>query len=95
MDVVCKPYGLDQKKTIGGYPKKGWKRTAQYLVGGVLNYCLLHIGIPFKRKGDFSNFAPLELELFKRIKTRSVINYRRSGMMQLLENYLKDMVLMP
>lgn len=88
MEVVCKPYGLDQKKIIGGYPKKGWKRSVQYFVGGVLNYCLLHLGIPFKRKGDFSNFAPLELELFKNIHTRSIINYRRSGMMQLLENYL-------
>lgn len=88
MEVVCKPYGLSQNKIIGGYVKKGWKRTAQYYVGGVLNYCMLHLGMPFKRKGDFSNFAPLELELFKNIKTRDCINYRRAGMMQLLENYL-------
>lgn len=88
MEVICAPFGLSQRKTIGGYVKKGWKRSVQYYVGGVINYLLLHLGIPFKRKGDFSNFAPFELELFKNIKTRSCINYRRSGMMQLLENYL-------
>lgn len=91
MDEIFKAYGLDQRKYIGGYSKRNvYKRKIQYMIGGCINYILLHLGLPFKRKYDFSNFAPFELELFKNIKTRSCINYKRSGMMQLLDQYLVE-----
>lgn len=88
MEVICKPYGLSQKKINWGYSRRPLIRKIQYSMGAVANYVLLHIGIPFKRKQDFSNFAPFELELFKNIKTRSCINYRKGGMMRLLALYL-------
>ena len=88
LNDICAPYGLGQKKTIGGYSSKEWKRKLQYLVGGCINYVLLNIGFPFKRSQDINNFAPLELQLFRNIKSKNLVNYRRSGMMQLLDHYL-------
>ena len=88
MEEVCKPYGLNQKKTLVLYSQSRIKRKIQYSLGGIINYVLLHLGIPFKRQQDYNNFAPLEVELFKRINNHKIINYRRAGMMQLLDNYL-------
>lgn len=88
MNEICAPYGLGQKKSYGGYSMNKWKRQLQYAVGGCLNYLLLNIGVPFKRKQDYNNFAPLELQLFKNIKSKKLVNYRRSGMMQLLDHFL-------
>lgn len=90
MDVICKPYGLSQKKSYGGYSRRPIIRGVQYFAGGIVNYILLHLGIPFKRKQDFSNFAPLELELFRNIKTKKCVNYRKAGMMRLLAIYLVE-----
>lgn len=90
MEDVCKPYGLNQKKTMIAYSQNKTRRKLQYIIGGFINYFVLHLGIPFKRKQDYNNFAPLEVELFKNIKDHSNVNYRRAGMMQLLDNYLLE-----
>lgn len=88
LNTICAPYGIGQKKTIGGYSRSEWKRKLQYTIGGIINFLLLNIGVPFKRKQDFNNFAPFELQLFKNIKSKKLVNYRRSGMMQLLDHFL-------
>ncbi len=90
MEDICKPYGINQKKTIISYSNNKQKRKIQYMLGGLINFIVLHLGIPFKRKQDYNNFAPMEVELFKNIKDHSTINYRRAGMMQLLDNYLLE-----
>lgn len=87
LDDICAPYGIGQKKIICSYSKNRIKAKMQYVVGGLINIMLLNLGIPFRRKQDFNNFAPLAVELFRKLKNKK-INYRRAGMMQLLENYL-------
>lgn len=88
LNDICEKYGLNQKKSWITYSKNPVVEWLQYTAGGIINYTLLHCGIPFKRKQDFNNFAPLELELYKRIQSKNLIVYHRAGLMQLLDHFL-------
>lgn len=90
LNDICKQYGIGQKKTISRYSRKKWKRLLIYNIGGLLNFVLLHLGIPFKRKVDYNNFAPLEVELFKKIKTKNCIYYKKSGFGHMLCHFIME-----
>lgn len=87
LNYLCKDYGIGQKKTVVGYSNNRFKKKFQYLVGGTLNWLLLHIGVPFKRKFDFNNWAPLELLLYKNLKTKKTVVYQHAGLISLLTQY--------
>lgn len=87
LDHVCSKYGIGQKKTVVGYSKNKAKRRLQYFAGGIINWILLHIGIPFKRKYDFNNWAPLELLLYKNLLSRKTVRYHKAGLVNLLTQY--------
>ena len=90
MEEICKPYGLNQKKTICLYSSNRWKRRIQYAIGGFLCCIFLNIGIPFRRKQDFNNFSVFELELFKRLKTKRLVRYKKAGAVHMICHYLSE-----
>ena len=59
-----------------------------YLGGSILAAILYNIRIPFRRKYDYSNFAPLELELFKRFTNKKALKYSKAGLSLLLNRYI-------
>lgn len=87
LESVCSKYGLGQKKYVAKYSEHQYIEEIMYKVGGVICYLLLNIGIPFKRKYDYNNFAPYELQLFKKLLTRETVSYERASLFHLLNQY--------
>ena len=77
-------YGVDDKKIVAVHSKSTLITNFKYIIGGLVTKILYPLGIPLKRKVDFNNFAPLEIEVYKRIKNKSIINYNRAALTQLL-----------
>ena len=88
LNHVCDEYGIGQKKKLAVYSKKKLVKEIQHLGGSVISFILLHIGVPFRRSYDINNFAPLELELFKGLKKRKWVSYRKAGLALLLNQYV-------
>jgi asparagine synthase (glutamine-hydrolysing) len=87
LDDLCSVYGIGQRKTVVGYSKNIVKKRIQYLVGGSINWILLHVGIPFKRKYDYNNWAPLELMLWQNLPSKKTVVYQKAGLINLLTQY--------
>ena len=87
LEKLCSPYGIDQKKTVMRYSSNSKVQKFKKFIGGTLNSIFLNVGIPFRRSYDFSNFAPLELKLFKGLKTRRYVIYKKAGLRMLLNQY--------
>lgn len=87
LNDLCSEYGIGQKKTIVGHPKSGFKRKIAYFAGGCINWMCLHLNVPFRRRTDFNNWSPLELELYNHLKTKKTVVYHKAGLMALLTQY--------
>ncbi len=87
MEHICKPYGLNTRKTDIGYPESKWKRKVMYLGGSVIMFICLNLGIVFRRSYDFHGWAPLEVLLFKQLKKRGMIHYNKASITNLLVRY--------
>lgn len=88
LNDVCSKYGIGQKKYVATYSENKFKRCLIYHIGTLLSYVSLNLGVPFKRKYDFNNFAPLELLLFQNLKTRDTVFYSKAGFQHLLNQYI-------
>ena len=85
---ICDEYGIGQKKTLASYSKKKIIKKMQHFAGSIISFALLHLNIPFRRPYDINNFAPLELELFKKLKKRKWVSYRKAGLALLQNQYV-------
>ena len=84
---ICRKYGLDQEKYVAKYNRNKTIVNLMYKIGGGISFMVLNMGIPFKRKYDYNNFAPYELQLFRNLLTRSTVSYRKAGLFHLLNQY--------
>jgi asparagine synthase (glutamine-hydrolysing) len=82
---ICAPFGIGNKKYRAVYSYNRLKKKLMYLGGSIAAYVLYNLGLPFRRSYDFSNFAPLEIELFKRLNNKRAIKYSKAGL-RLLQN---------
>lgn len=85
---IFSQYGVAQKKYRAMYSTNKKIRKLKYIGGSVLSSILLNAGIPFRRKYDYSNFAPLELELFKALPDKKTVIYRKAGLPLLINQYV-------
>lgn len=90
MGTICKPYGINQKKTVILYSSNKWKRRIQYTIGGILCFMFLNLGIPFRRKQDFNNFSVFELEAFIRLKSKRLVRYKKSGAVHMICHFIAE-----
>lgn len=88
LNELCAPWGIGQKKYRATYSKNRSVRRVKYFVGQILARVFLNLGITFKRRYDYNNFAPLELLLFKNLPCKKTVIYRKAGMPLLLNQYL-------
>lgn len=88
MDFLFAKYGLADKKAMVSYGKGGLKLKLKRFVGSLAVRILYPLNIPLTRSVDFNNWAPLEVALYKRIKTKHAINYRRASLANLLTIYI-------
>lgn len=88
LGTIANKFGLNTKKTMVLYPSNPLKNKIVYIAGSVLAFASLHLNKPFRRKYDFNNFAPLELELFRRIEDKRLISYKKAGITHLLNQYI-------
>ena len=80
-------YSLDIKKKVIRYSNNKLINKITYTLGGIMTYFFYNLKIPIKRKFDINNFAQTELLLFKKIKEKKSLNYRRLGLSMLLIYY--------
>lgn len=87
LNGVCSPYGIGTKKTTVGYSIKPIKRKLTYMAGSIIAYVSFHLGIPFKRKYDFNNWAPLELNLYQHLKSKKTVVWHKAALYSLVIQY--------
>ena len=87
LNDICAEYGLGTKKYRATYSRSPFLRKIIYKVGSFISFVYLNIGIPFKRKYDYNNFAPFELRLFKNLKCKTTVSYKKAGMVHLVNQY--------
>lgn len=88
LNYLFNKYNVDDKKTIATHSKNIYVTRLKYFIGGIITKIIYPLGIPLKRKVDFNNFAPLEIILYKKIKNKGMINYKRASLIQLLIIYI-------
>jgi asparagine synthase (glutamine-hydrolysing) len=85
---ICAPFGIANKKYRAVYSNNLLKKKLMYFGGGIAACVLYNMGLPFRRRYDYSNFAPLEIELFKRFNSQKAIKYSKAGLPLLLNRYI-------
>lgn len=87
LTTICSEYGIGQKKTTIGYSPNPIKRKVTYFVGSILVYVFFHMGIPFRRRFDFNNWAPLELKFYKKLKTKKTVVWHKAAIVSIYTQY--------
>ena len=87
LNDVCSSYGIGTKKKTVGYSIKPLKRKLTYMAGSIIAYVSFHLGIPFKRKYDFNNWAPLELNLYRHLKSKKTVVWHKAALYSLVIQY--------
>lgn len=87
LNDVCSLYGLGTKKTTVGYSVNPLKRKITYMAGSVLAYICFHLGVPFKRRYDFNNWASLELNLYKNLKNKKTVVWHKAALYSLVTQF--------
>ena len=87
---LANEYGIGTKKYINIEGKTNASKKIKRKVGGVLVRVCYPMGIPIRRKRDINNFAPLEVELYKRIKQKNAVKPERAAIILLLTCYLME-----
>ena len=88
LNEICEPYGIGQTKIVVQHSSNVILSKIKHLVGGVINFLLLNLNIPFRRNYDYNNFAPLELKIFHKLKTRRWLKYSKANLTVLLNRYI-------
>lgn len=84
---LAKQYGVGEKKVLVPNAKTPIGNKIKRKLGGIATRILYPLGIPLKRKNDINHFAPLEVRLYKEIKQKDAIKYKRAGIRHLIEVY--------
>lgn len=87
LNDICSKYGIGSRKKTVGYSSKPLRRKLTYMAGSTLAFLCFHLGIPFKRKYDFNNWAPLELNLYKHLKSKKTVVWHKAALYSLVTQY--------
>lgn len=87
LNGLCAPYGIGTRKKTVGYSVQPIKKKLTYFAGSILAYICFHLGIPFKRSYDFNNWAPLELNLYKHLKSKKTVIWHKAALYSLVIQY--------
>ncbi len=84
MDTLAKEFNISLLKPRGetiswDLNKKRLKTKAKYFLGGIYAKIMYTCGIPIKRKFDINNFGYLGSIIYKKIKYKRAINYKKAN----------------
>lgn len=85
-----KEFGIGTKKIVEENAKTPAGQKLKRVLGGLAVRLFYPLGIPIKRKADVNNFAPLEVELYRKIKQKKAVKAERAGILLLLTIYVME-----
>lgn len=90
LDSLFDKYKLGNRKTILKHSRFLFMANLKRYLAVLVVKKFYSLGIPIRRKTDQNNFAPLEALLYKKIRQKKRINYRRASIILLLTLYIME-----
>ena len=84
LDNLCAKYGINTRKYIAGYSRSNIIRALMYKIGAMVVWIFFHLGMPFKNKYDYNNFAPFDFSVYKDLKCKDTVIWKKAGTMHLV-----------
>ena len=90
LNYLFDQYDVGNKKTILRHSRFLLLANLKRSLAGFLVQIFYQLGMPIRRKTDQNNFSPLEALLYKGIRQKRHINYKRASIILLLTLYVME-----